>query len=83
MLRNLGYFKLCVKLPFLISTDISMYKLWGKWYDEANGYILKNRTVCARTRILQWMAWKKQYWFVWLYNMIIQKFVYRIILGYR
>lgn len=79
----LSYFKLCVKLPFLISTDFSMYKLWEKWYDEANRCILKNKTVCVRTKILQWMAWKKQYWFVWLYNMIIQKFVYRIILGYR
>ena len=77
------YFKLSVKVHFLISNDVSMYRLWNSLFSEANRYIMKNKSVCLRTRILQWMAWKKQYWFVWLYYVFIQKLIVNYLLGYK
>ena len=79
----LEYFKLNVKLPFLISDNITLYKLWDSWYAESNQYILQNKVICFRTRILQWMAWKKQYWYVWLYFKFVYQLVYSVILKYR
>lgn len=79
----LEYFKLSIKLPLLISDDFQMYRLWSDWYQESNRFIWKNKSVCFRTRTLQWFAWKKQYWVLWLYNKILQEFVYKLILGYK
>lgn len=79
----LEYFKLSIKLPLLISDDFQMYRLWSDWFRESNRFIWRNKSVCFRTRALQWFAWKKQYWVVWLYNKIMQEFVYKLILGYK
>lgn len=79
----LEYFKLSIKLPLLISDDFQMYNLWSNWYQESNRFIWRNKSVCFRTRALQWLAWKKQYWAVWLYNKVMQEFVYKLILGYK
>lgn len=74
-----NYFKLNVKLPFLISDNEDLYRLWEEWYPEANKYIIKNKKLPFQTRLLQWMAWKKQFWFVELYYNILIKFRYGII----
>lgn len=79
----IAYFKLSVKVHLLISNDTRMYRLWNSLFSEANRYIMKNKSVCLRTRILQWMAWKKQYWFVWLYYVFIQKLIVNFLLGYK
>lgn len=79
----IAYFKLSVKVHFLISDDIRMYRLWNGLFSEANRYIMQNKSVCLRTRILQWMAWKKQYWFVKLYYVLIQKLIVNFLLGYK
>lgn len=83
MNEYISYFKLSVKVHLLISNDVNQYKLWEELFSEANPCIMKNKSICLRTRILQWMAWKQQYWFLKLYNVIIQKFIYSFILGYR
>ena len=83
MNEYIAYFKLSVKVHFLISNDTRMYKLWNSLFSEANRYIMQNKSVCLRTRILQWMGWKKQYWFVWLYNVLIQKLIVKLLLGYK
>lgn len=77
--KELNFFKLNVKLPFLISADITKYRLWENWYPEANKYIFINKRLPIYTRLLQWMAWHKQYWFVKLYYWAIIKFRYGII----
>lgn len=79
----IAYFKLSVKVHFLISNDIRMYKLWDSLFSEANRYIMQNNSVCLRTRVLQWMAWNKQYWFVKLYYVLIQKLIVNFLLGYK
>ena len=83
MNEYIAYFKQSVKVHFLISNDTRMYRLWNSLFSEANRYIMKNKSVCLRTRILQWMAWKKQYWFVWLYYVLIQKMIVTFLLGYK
>lgn len=79
----IAYFKLSVKVHFLISNDTRMYRLWNSLFSEANRYIMKNKSVCLRTRMLQWMAWKKQYWFVQLYYVLIQKLIVNFLLRYK
>ncbi len=79
----INYFKLNIKLPCLITDDYAMYDLWNKLYVESNLFICKNKMTPFRTRLVQWMAWKKQYWFVWLYYKFIYKFIYTFILRYR
>lgn len=83
MNEYISYFKLSVKVHLLISDNVKQYQLWKELFSEANPYIMENKSICIRIRILQWMAYKRQYWFVKLYNVIIQKFLYSFILGYK
>lgn len=78
-LKEKNYFKLNVKLPLLISSNKKQYKLWEEWYSESNKYIWSNQQLPFRTRLLQWMAWHKQFWFVKLYYEIVIKFRYGVI----
>lgn len=79
MEREIAYFKLNVKFPFLISDDYARYRLWQDWFPESNKYIIENKSISLRSRILQWAAWKHQYWFVWLYYKCIHSLVYGVI----
>lgn len=79
----IAYFKLSVKVHFLISNDTRMYRLWNSLFSESNRYIMQNKSACLRTRILQWMAWKKQFWFVKSYYILIQKLLLKFLLGYK
>lgn len=74
---ELEWFKLSVKLPFLISQDKKMYQLWDSWYKEANGYIWSVKNMAFRTKFLQQMAAWRQWWFVALYYEIVYKIIYR------
>ena len=76
---EIAYFKLNIKLPFLITNDKKQYKLWSEWYPEANNYILSNKNLSQHSKILQWMAAKGQFWYAWFYYNIFFKFVYGII----
>ena len=77
--KELSFFKLDVKFPFLVAGSKAKYRLWKEWYTEANSYILQNVNVSLRSRLLQWFAWKNQYWVVWIYTHVILKVVYGII----
>lgn len=77
--KELALFKLSTKLPFLISDDEKLYKLWQEWYPEANRYADSNKDLPKRTRILQIMASKGQWWYVKLYYRFVYKFIYGII----
>ena len=76
--RELAFLKLEVKFPFLIGDDEEKYRLWTEWYPEANRYICENRYVSARSRLLQWCAWKEQFWAVRLHYLLVIKIVYGI-----
>ena len=74
--NEINYFKLDIKFPFLISDNEVYYSLWKEWYSESNEYILKNKEVALRRRVLQYMAWKNQFWFVRLYYNLFIKVIY-------
>lgn len=73
------YFKLNMKLPFLISMDKELYNLWREWFPEANYAIGRNKDYSLRIRCVQYAALYKQDWLVKLYNVIVVKFIYGII----
>ena len=77
--KELAFFKLEAKFPFLITNDSRKYKLWKEWYPEANDYIMQNRNVSSRSRWLQWCAWKGQWWMVRLHYLLVIRIVYGII----
>ena len=76
---EVNFFKLNMKLSFLITLDTQQYKRWSTWYPEANEYIDRNPSFSSRIKFIQKAAMKKQFWLIKLYNIIIGKLVYGII----
>lgn len=76
--KFLSFFKLNVKLPFLLSGDQKQYGFWKEWFPEANGFAMANPVLPFRTRLLQWAAAKGQFWYVRLYGFLIDKVFYGI-----
>lgn len=72
----INFLKLNIKLPQLISTKFNDYKIWRDRYPESNKYIFKNTKQSFKTKILQWVAYKKLYMLVYIYNRIIMKLIY-------
>lgn len=77
--KEISFLKLEAKFPFLLSGDAQKQKLWREWYPEANQYILKNRNISARSRFIQWCAWKHLDGVVSLYRWLLDRIVYGII----
>ncbi|MGN5953810.1 glycosyltransferase family 2 protein [Sphingobacterium lactis] len=77
--EELAYFKLNIKLPFLISSDRKSYDRWNAWYPEANPYIDKNSEFNTRIKFIQKAALNKQYWKVKMHYHLIIRLVYGII----
>ena len=77
--QEFAFFKLSTKLPLLISDKICNYRIWNELYPEANKYILKNKKQSVRIRVLQWLASKKVYSCVKLYNIILNKLIYGLL----
>lgn len=73
------FLKLNIKLPLLITDDSSHYEQWLGCFPEADRYILYNKRLPLRTRLLQWMAAKRCFWGVRLYYRVVFKLVYGII----
>lgn len=78
--KEIAFLKLEAKFPLLImSSDISLYRLWNEWYPEANRFILKNKNVSLRSRIVQYCAYNHLYWAVWIHYQIVCRFIYGVI----
>lgn len=77
--EDIPCFKLSVKYPFLITANHNIYTLWQEWYPEANDYIQRLTNVSLRSRILQYAAWKKQFWIIWIHYQVIYRLVYGFI----
>lgn len=77
--KEIEWFKLNVKLPFLITDDKRSYDVWKEWYTESNSFIWSNKRQSIKVRILQWMAWKGHYWYVIIYYKLVYKFIYGFI----
>lgn len=76
---QLGFLKLNIKLPFLISSKTSQYRRWLDWFPEANGLVLKNKSLPWRTRMIQFFAVKKQFWLLKIYYYFVIRLVYGLI----
>ncbi|MHA7608269.1 glycosyltransferase family 2 protein [Elizabethkingia meningoseptica] len=77
--NGINFLKLNIKLPLLISNKKSNYKQWEKWFPESNKFVLKNKELPVRTRLLQWLAVKRQYWVLKLYYNIVIRYIYGVI----
>ena len=77
-MKEISLFKLNIKLPFLLSGDKGQYKLWKQWYPEANRYAMANPNLPCRTRLVQCLAGKGQWWAVRLYSWLINRVYYGI-----
>ena len=77
--KEIAFFKLNTKLPFLITDDSSQYEVWKEWWPEANKYISENKQQSFRTRLVQWFAAKGQFWAVKLYFNVVYKLVYGVV----
>lgn len=77
--KEISLFKLNIKLPFLLTGNKDMYQLWKEWYPESDKYVDANTDQPKRTRLLQMMASKGQWWYVNLYYRLVYKFFYGII----
>lgn len=75
----LSFLKLNIKLPLLISDKMENYERWIDWFPESNIYAFANKRLPQRTRFLQWMAAKRQFWFLKLYYQVVIKTMYGVI----
>ena len=75
----LHYLKLNIKLPLLISNVQTNFRLWLRWYSEANHFVLENKALSRRIRWLQLAAVKRQFWIVRLHYYLVVKVVYGVI----
>lgn len=76
---EIAFFKLNTKLPFIITDDEGQYRIWTEWWPEANLYIWANKNQAFRTKFLQWLAAKGQWWALKLYYRLVFKFVYGVL----
>ena len=77
--REISWFKLNVKLPFLFSGRQADMVLWKKWFPESNRDIKSNHIQALRTRILQWTAAHNLSLVNRAYNILVYKFIYGIL----
>ena len=74
--RYMAFFKLGVKLPFLFTGHYADYRLWLRWFPEANPYISQNSFLPCRTIWVQQLAAWHLYPLVWLYCFVVNSFYY-------
>lgn len=77
--NQIEFLKLNIKLPLLISDDRERYKQWLDWFPEANNYIMQNKALPLRTRALQILALKKQFWALQWYYRIVNRMMYGVL----
>lgn len=73
---QIHFLKLNIKLPLLISDNDNMHRRWMQMFPESNKYIMQNKLLPLRTRLLQWFASKQNFAIVKLYYKFVFKFVY-------
>lgn len=74
-----NFLKLNIKLPLLISSNSNDHKEWFNLFKESNCFILQNDLISKKIKILQYMASKKQFWFVRFYYFLISKVIYNLL----
>lgn len=74
------FLKLAIKQPLLVSVDKNDYIRWSNCYPEASRSIFRNTRQAFRTKLLQFLASKKMWFAVWLYNKLVYGLIYKFLL---
>ncbi len=74
--KEINFFKLNVKLPFLFTGRNVDCRRWLEWYQESDSCIMSNKNQALRTRMLQWCASKRMTWMNLLYKRVVFDFIY-------
>lgn len=77
--REICFFKLNTKLPYLLSDSKEMHRVWKEWYPEANEFVLQNKQTPLRNRFLQWCGAHNLFTIVDIYYKFCYKFLYNIL----
>ena len=77
--KEISFLKLDVKYPFLITDDPKKHKMWKEWYPEANEYIMQNKRISLRSRLLQLAAANGLFWINSMYYKIVHGLIYGLI----
>lgn len=75
------FLKLNIKLPLLVSDNDIHYQQWMEWFPETNIYVMCNRQLSLRTRLLQWAAVHRLFFLLKLYYWLVFKLVYGVLYG--
>ena len=67
-IEYLPFLKLYIKRPLLISSSKDDYKQWYNWFPEANTFAFNNQSLPLWTRTLQWLASKRMWSCIKLFN---------------
>lgn len=73
------FLKLTLKRPLLVTGKRTDYLRWKAAYQEANDVIMDNPTLPLRTKLLEQMAAKGQYWYVAMYHRIVMQGIYKLL----
>ena len=79
LFQYISFLKLNIKLPLLITDQKSRYFQWLEWFPEANEYVMRNKQLPFRTRLIQWLAVKRCFILLRWYYRIVFRVVYGII----
>lgn len=74
--REIDWFLLNVKLPFLFTGNKTDIIRWREWYTDANKHIMSNKALSMRTRLLQWCAGHGLSAINLVYHSIVFKLIY-------
>lgn len=77
--QEIAFLKLDVKFPFLITDDAQKHKMWKEWYPEADKYIMQNKRISFRSRLLQIFAKHNLLALVSLYYKFVHKLIYGVL----
>lgn len=75
-INQIHFLKLNIKLPLLITDNDKLHKHWLQMFPESNSFVMKNKLLPLRTRLLQWAASKRYFFVIKLYYKFVFKFVY-------
>lgn len=75
--REIDWFLLNVKLPFLFTGNDADIRLWKRMYQGSNSAIMSNKSQALRTRMLQWCAANN----LTIVNKIYSRLIFNIIYG--
>lgn len=77
--RYIHFLKLNIKLPLLMTDEERCYRQWLDWFPESNMFVMSNRQLPLRVRMVQWLAVHRLFFLLKLYYWTVFKVVYGLI----